>query len=51
VNNAFKVDYVSDWDASTTTISEFIDDIWDARRTELPYMYGSYEIHTASKAN
>jgi ATP-binding cassette subfamily A (ABC1) protein 3 len=37
--------------SSTTTITEYIDEIFDNRRTELPYMYGSYQTYSANKAD
>jgi len=37
--------------SSTTTITEYIDEIYDNRRSELPYMYGSYQTYSANKAD
>lgn len=48
--SSFDAVYDSDWDSSTTIVN-FIDEIFENRRGELPYMYGSYQTYSASKAD
>jgi hypothetical protein len=36
--------------ANSANIQGFIDQVWDARRDVLPYMYGSYEVFKADKS-
>jgi hypothetical protein len=50
-SDSFNVDYLEDWDSSTNTIQESIDTIYEERRSELPYRYGSYEFWQANKAD
>lgn len=46
-SDAFRPNYDTDWNPSTTTTLNFIDEIWENRRDELPYMYGAYQIYEA----
>lgn len=50
-DSSFIALYDDDWDSSTTTIKDFSDDIFFAAKTELPYMYGAYEIYEADSVN
>jgi len=50
-DSSFIALYDSDWDSATTTVEDFSDSIFYSAKTELPYMYGAYEIYEADKVN
>jgi hypothetical protein len=47
-DSSFIAKFDADWDSSTS-IKDFSDSIYVNARTDLPYMYGAYEIYEANK--
>lgn len=51
VKDSFDSNYATEYVPKSTTIQEFNEDIWEARNSEMPFMYGSYNIFEANKAD